>query len=321
LTDICPHCGSSETGQPVDGADAHCGKCGAAVNQTTSQDLAAVTVQSPEFDDLDDVLRDTAAPLNDIDDILSEVRVPDEAACGSRAGGFFTRIGLTVAGLAVAGLLVFGLGKIAEFADEPATKNQAATGGGASQSTKQEIESSPPSVAAAPPNHAWTPEPEWLEPLAPPVSIVEYELRLPEDYTRVERANSEGKTSCSFRSRNRPADDINVVTALIDDALADRGGVPEKLDPDWELDFILDGYRSALAHFVESGRDQGRLAGREFARGRFSGQEAGADVYGVLLASYEARRMIVLSFVCTSPPGSPEYKRLENALLTFRPAH
>lgn len=279
-----------------------------------------MAVQTPEFDDLDDVLRDTAAPLNDIDDILSEVRVPDEAACGQRAGGFFTRIGLTVAGLAIAGLLVLGLGKVAEFADEPATKNQAAMGNGAAQSAKQKIESSPQSVTAAPTNHAWTPEPEWLDQLGPAVPMGEYELRLPEDYSRVERANSERKTTCSFRSGNRPADDINVVTAFVDDALADRGGVPEKLDPDWELDFMLDGYRSTLAAFAECGRDQGRLAGREFVRGRFSGKEAGVDVYGVLLASYEARRMIVLSFVCTSPPGSPEYKRLENALLTFRSA-
>lgn len=320
MTDICPHCGSSETGQPADGADAHCVKCGGAIDQTTSQRPAAVAVQSPEFDDLDEVLRDTAAPLNDIDDILSEVRVPDENGSRNGRGGLLVRLGLTAFGLAVAGLLVFALGKIAEFADKPAN-DKAATASGAAQPPEQFIEPTEISRTPSPLNHTWTPESDWLAQLGPPVSLGEYELQRPQDYTRIERANTGGKATYSFRSGNRPADDINVVTAFVDDALADRGGVPEKLDPDWELDFMLDGYRSTLAAFAESGRDQGRLAGREFVRGRFSGKEASVDVYGVLLTSYEARRMIVLSFVCTSPPGSPEYKRLENALLTFRPAH
>ena len=319
LTHICSHCGSSETGQPADGAGAHCSKCGSAIDQTTSQSLAALAVQSPEFDDLDEVLRDTAAPLNDIDDILSEVRAPEEKVSSNGRGGLLVRFALAVLGLAVAGLLVLALGKIAEFADEPAN-NKVATAGGAVQPPEQIIEPADTSSTVGPINHAWKPEAEWFAQLGPPASLGEYELRLPQDYTRIEQANSGGKTTCSFRSSNRPADDINVVTAFVDDALADRGGVPEKLDPDWELDFMLDGYRSTLAAFAESGRDQGRLADREFVRGRFSGKEAGIDVYGVLLASYEERRMIVLSFVCTSPPGSAEYRRLDNSLLTFRPA-
>lgn len=282
-----------------------------------SQSPAASAVPSPEFDDLDEVLRDTAAPLNDIDEILSEVRVPEETSSAHGRGGLLARLGLIALGLAVAGLLVFALGKIAEIADEPAANPKAAAGG-VLHAARQKIDPAPAAVAAAPLKLTWAPEAEWLEQLGPPVSCGQYELRLPEDYTRVERTNAGGKTACSFRSGNRPADDINVVTAFVDDALADRGGVPEKLDPDWELDFMLDGYRSTLAAFAESGRDQGRLAGREFVRGRFSGKEAGADVYGLMLASYEDRRMIVLSFVCTNPPGSPEYKRLENALLTFR---
>lgn len=278
-----------------------------------------MSVKTPEFDDLDDVLRDTAAPLNDIDDILSEVRVPEPNAFGQGRGGLLVRLGLTAFGLAVAGLLVLALGKIAEFADEPAN-NKVGTAGGSVQPPAKDIEPADKLLTQEPLNLTWTPESKWLAQLGPPVSLSEYELRLPQDYTRLERAKSNGKTTCSFRSGNRPADDMNVATAFIDDALADRGGVPEKLDPDWELDFMLDGYRTTLAAFAESGRDQGRLAGREFVRGRFSGKQAGVDVYGVMLASYEERRMIVLSFVCTSPPGAPEYKRLENALLSFRPA-
>jgi transcription elongation factor Elf1 len=258
LTHICPHCGSSETGQPADGAGAHCSKCGSAIDQTTSQSLAALAVQSPEFDDLDEVLRDTAAPLNDIDDILSEVRAPEEKVSSNGRGGLLVRFALAVFGLAVAGLLVLALGKIAEFADEPAN-NKVATAGGAVQPPEQIIEPADTSSTVGPINHAWKPEAEWFAQLGPPASLGEYELRLPQDYTRIEQANSGGKTTCSFRSSNRPADDINVVTA-------------------------------------------------------------GIEVYGVLLASYEERRMIVLSFVCTSPPGSAEYRRLENSLLTFRPA-
>lgn len=317
MSDICPHCGSSVFGASADGAAARCAKCGASV--AAKGKTAAANVPSPDFDDLDDVLRDTAVPLNDIDDILSAVRVPEETASGSGRGGLFTRVGLIVFGLAVAGLLVLSLGKIAEYADEPANNNVGAASGVA-QPPRQVVEPAESPNAKAPPNRTWTPDSEWLAQLGPPASLGEYELRLPDDFTRVERTNSDGKTACSFRSGNRPADDLNVVTTFVDDALADRGGVPEKLDPDWELDFMLDGYRSMLAHFAESGRDLGQLAGREFVRGRFSGKEAGADVHGVMLASYEERRMIVLSFVCTSPPGTPEYKRLENALLTFRPA-
>jgi hypothetical protein len=301
----------------ADGAAVCCAKCGAP--GATRGETADSIVQSPEFDDLDDVLRDTVAPLNDIDDILSEVRVPDETAFDRGRGGLIARLGLAAFGLAFAGLLVFALGKIAEVADQPADRKV----GAASEPAKPPshvIESADSSSALAQLDLTWTPDSEWLAQLGPQVSLGEYELQLPQDYTRVERANSEGKTTCSFRSGNRPADDINVVTAFIDDALADRGGVPEKLDPDWELDFILDGYRSTLAQFTETGRDLGRMAGREFARGRFSGKEAGVDVYGTILASYEERRLIVLSFVCTCPLGSPEYKRLENSLLTFRPA-
>lgn len=314
--DVCPHCGSTEIGQPAGGDEPYCAQCGGAID--SAKLAAACVAPTPEFDDLDAVLREKAAPLSDIDEILSEVHVPQTAASSSRSGAFAGRFVLAAAGLAAAGLLVLGLGKIAELADAPPANKAAA--GGIAQPPPKNIEPTEPANALAPLNLTWTPEAEWLAELGLAVSFGEYELRLPEDYTRVERTNAEGKTSCSFRSVNRPVGDLNVVTALIDDALADRGGVPGKLDPDWELDLMLEGYRSALAAFAETGRDQGRLAGREFVRGRFTGKQAGVDLCGVLLASYQDRRMIVLSFVCGGSPGGKEYKRLENSLLTLRPA-
>lgn len=314
--DVCPHCGSSEFGRPAAGAVHRCARCGESIGAATSEG-AVCAAPPPEFDDLDEVLRETAAPLSDIDTILSEVHVPRTAASSSRPGAFFGRLVLAAAGLTVAGLLVFGLGKIAEFADQPPANVAAA--GGAAEAVQKRTEPAEPPEALAPLNKTWTTETDWLAELGQPVSCGEYELRLPKDYTRVESASAEGKTTCRFRSGNRPDDDLNVVTVFIDDALSDRGGVPEKLDPDWELDFMLDGYRSTLAEFVESERDQGSLAGREFVRGRFAGKEAGENVCGVLLASYLERRMIVVSFVCSGPPGGKEYKRLENSLLTLRP--
>ncbi|HVW37714.1 MAG TPA: hypothetical protein VHB99_10435, partial [Pirellulales bacterium] len=184
MSDICPHCGSSDLDQPAAGAIAHCVKCGGPVDATRNQAFAAAAVQSPEFDDLDDVLRDTAAPLNDIDDILSEVRIPKEDASGKKRGGLLVPLGLTALGLAVAGLLVFALGKIAEFADEP-TINKAATASGAAQPPEKGVEPSDPSSEVAPLDLTWTPDSEWLAQLGPPVSLGEYELQLPQDYTRV----------------------------------------------------------------------------------------------------------------------------------------
>ena len=319
---VCPHCGSVSDDHPAEaGFGERCAHCGQSVAATTTDGVAAARGTTSEpFADLEDVLRETAAPLADIDDILSEVHVPAGAAAGRRLG-LIARFGVALAGLAVAGLLVFGLGKIAELAEQAPQQDAAA--GGAARSAKMKTGASAPASDPVPQNFAplndgWTPEPEWVEALGPAVRVGDYELRLPQDYQRVEQSSGAGKTTCSFRSLNRSADDLNVVTALIDGALADRGGVPDKLDPDWELDFTLDGYRSALAHFAETGRDQGRLADRDFVRGRFRGKQAGVEVHGVMLASYAERRMIVLTFVGADPPGSAEYKRLENALLTFR---
>ena len=312
---VCPQCGSVSNEPAEAGVAGRCARCASAADEPIEPSTAA-----PEaFADLEDVLRDTAAPLADIDDILSEVHVPAGAASGRRPG-FIVRAGLAIVGLAIAGLLVFALGKIAELADIALPKDAKRAAAGPAPPAERKSRDADAAIAPAALNDGWTPEPEWLEQLGPAVRCGDYELRLPEDYQRVEQSSAGGKTTCSFRSLSRPADDINAVTALIDDALADRGGVPEKLDPDWELDFMLDGYRSTLAHFAEQGRDQGRLADRDFVRGRFRGKEAGIEVYGMMLASYENRRMIVLTFVGANPPGSAEYKRLENALLTLRRA-
>jgi len=309
---VCPQCGSVSEEPAEAGVAGRCAHCASAADEPSA-------AAAEPFADLEDVLRDTAAPLADIDDILSEVHVPAGAAARRRPG-FTLRAGLAIVGLALAGLLVFALGKIAELADNALPKDAKRAAAGAARPAERKSVEAEAAIAPAPLNDGWTPEPEWMEALGSAVRVGDYELRLPADYQRVEQSSAGGKTSCSFRSLNRPADDVNVVTALIDDALADRGGVPEKLDPDWELDFMLDGYRSALAHFTETGRDQGRLADRDFVRGRFRGKEAGVEVYGVMLASYAERRMIVLTFVGANPPGNAEYKRLENALLTFRRA-
>ena len=309
---VCPQCGSVSDEPAEAGVAGRCARCASAADEPS-------TAAPEAFADLEDVLRDTAAPLADIDDILSEVHVPADAASGRRPG-FIVRAGLAIVGLALAGLLVFALGKIAELADNALPNDAKRAAAGAAPPAGRKSGEAESAIAPAALNDGWTPEPEWLEQLGPAVRCGDYELRLPEDYQRVEQSSAGGKTTCSFRSLSRSADDINAVTALIDDALADRGGVPGKLDPDWELDFMLDGYRSTLAHFAEEGRDQGRLADREFVRGRFRGKEAGVEVYGMMLASYAERRMIVLTFVGANLPGSAEYKRLENALLTLRRA-